>query len=960
MENSNANLKTPVHLISTIFFLSGCSALIFETVWFRTASIVLGSSLWSAAAVLMAFMTGLGLGNAYMAIRGDKVQYPLKSYVYIEIIIGISGVCAIFLLPLLSPLIARGLAPITDHGSLLNFFRFCTAFLVLLFPSIAMGMTIPLLQKFLHNQNYYRQFSKSLGILYGFNTLGAVAGALVAEFILIESIGIAGSGLFACTINLILVLILLRTISDGKEIPIKEVKSGIFVRQLVLNLDLAPPFLAGFLLLALEVIWFRYMLLAYSGTSEVFALMLGIVLAGIAGGGLIASRISIKKANLQFLALSLPLLSAVTVVLSFYLFDKIFTYYFVELNSDLTAFTLAALVLMLPSCIFSGILFTLFGECLYQRLEHTTQATGVLTLANTMGAALGSGVATFVLLPELGIENSILLLSFGYVLIAILVYHSQPISAPGYRSYLPVALSLILLVVLFPFGALERSYKTFASSKLPGEELVAVKEGMNETLQYYRTNRFDKPLMYRLVTNNISMSSNDFGSKRYMKLYAYFPYLLNRDIKDVLLVSYGVGSTAEAITSINSVEHLDVVDISADILDMSAIIHAATGKFPLKDKRTEIHLEDGRFFLQTTPRKYDLITGEPPPPKNAGIVNLYTQEYFELIYSHLKPKGMVTYWLPAHDLSDADYLAIIKAFCLVFEDCSLWNGVGLDFMLVGAKDGIDQTSPEGLRAAWNSEIGRELQLIGLENPSLFGTLFVADSKFLEKITSGAQPVTDNFPHRISPNLKGMGAYSDLYADLLNIDRRKAAYKNSEYIRSLFSVETIDDTLDQFVYEGLLTSVTVPSYRDKNFHYWEHITSLLLETNLNILPLLLLSSSPGEQRIISQIEKDRDIDVIKTSEYQMALIKRLLVRREFGQAASKFDQYFKSFNIRVENAVYLKHLYLLTHALACNITAINLKANLQTGSSPMDNSFINWFNRRFSESEYGSSSNPCTD
>ncbi len=72
--------------------------------------------------------------------------------------------------------------------------------------------------------------------------------------------------------------------------------------------------------------------------------------------------------------------------------------------------------------------------------------------------------------------------------------------------------------------------------------------------------------------------------------------MLNRGIKDVLLVSYGVGSTAEAITSIDSVEHIDVVDISEDILDMSAIIHAATGKFPLKDTRTEIHLEDGRFF----------------------------------------------------------------------------------------------------------------------------------------------------------------------------------------------------------------------------------------------------------------------------------------------------------------------------------------------------------------------------
>ncbi len=72
----------------------------------------------------MAFMSGLGLGNAVMAARGDKVLYPLKTYIFIEIVIGISGVTAIFLLPILSPVIARGLAPVTDHGSLLNFLDF--------------------------------------------------------------------------------------------------------------------------------------------------------------------------------------------------------------------------------------------------------------------------------------------------------------------------------------------------------------------------------------------------------------------------------------------------------------------------------------------------------------------------------------------------------------------------------------------------------------------------------------------------------------------------------------------------------------------------------------------------------------------------------------------------------------------------------------------------------------------
>jgi spermidine synthase len=56
-------------------------------------------------------------------------------------------------------------------------------------------------------------------------------------------------------------------------------------------------------------------------------------------------------------------------------------------------------------------------------------------------------------------------------------------------------------------------------------------------------------------------------------------------------------------------------------------------------------VEDGRFFLQTSAASFDLITGEPPPPKAAGIVNLYSREYFQLLHDRLNDGGVATYWL---------------------------------------------------------------------------------------------------------------------------------------------------------------------------------------------------------------------------------------------------------------------------------------------------------------------------
>src|SRR5207244_9155885 len=137
-------------------------------------------------------------------------------------------------------------------------------------------------------------------------------------------------------------------------------------------------------------------------------------------------------------------------------------------------------------------------------------------------------------------------------------------------------------------------------------------------------------------------------------------------------ISYGVGITAHTLTQARQLDSIDVVDISKSILDLSSIVWPGSAN-PLADRRVHAHIEDGRFFLLTTPRRFDLITAEPPPPKTAGIVNLYTREYFELMRDRLSDRGIASYWLPIYQLSDSDAKAIIGAFCGAFSDCSLWS-----------------------------------------------------------------------------------------------------------------------------------------------------------------------------------------------------------------------------------------------------------------------------------------------
>ena len=132
-------------LLYILFFVSGASALIFEMLWFRQTGLALGNSVWASALVLSGFMGGMAMGNLLAARQGARVRNPVRAYAVAEVAIAIAGVGLVFLLPTLGPALAPWFRPLLDQPWLLNTSRFVLAFLLLLVPSTAMGVTLPLL-----------------------------------------------------------------------------------------------------------------------------------------------------------------------------------------------------------------------------------------------------------------------------------------------------------------------------------------------------------------------------------------------------------------------------------------------------------------------------------------------------------------------------------------------------------------------------------------------------------------------------------------------------------------------------------------------------------------------------------------------------------------------------------------------------------------------------------------------
>src|SRR6188472_1940219 len=184
-----------VAILCAVLFLSGTGALIFETLWLRLSGLAFGNSTWAVALILSSFMAGLALGNGLAASSKIRRWRPLHFYIVLELFVAFFGCTIVFCLPVVGELMRPVWQMLWSYQPTLLGLRFVVSFLILLVPTTAMGLTLPILieDPMLRQTN----FGRAIGFLYGSNTLGAVAGAVLGEGYLIAAFGLRGTSLAA-------------------------------------------------------------------------------------------------------------------------------------------------------------------------------------------------------------------------------------------------------------------------------------------------------------------------------------------------------------------------------------------------------------------------------------------------------------------------------------------------------------------------------------------------------------------------------------------------------------------------------------------------------------------------------------------------------------------------------------------------------------------------------------------
>jgi len=653
-------------IIPFLFFISGATALIGEVVWMRMLGLVLGNTIWAASAAVTVWMVGMALGAAIGARLVPRIRRHILVYGLAE-----GGIGAFYAASpaVLGVLLTLGTHLGVDMGASLTLGiaqRFALATIVLLPPTLLMGLTLPLLVERLQGD----RLAERTGLLYGLNTLGAAAGVFFTAYWALPVLGESGSMAMAavlCLLVMVLAFVAERSIPAATPIQRTEVldqknTSGFFLGLVALM---------GAAALAAELVWVRILVLHLGSRVYAFAILLGVYLLGLGLGSLAVKALARRITNpIRALALTqaVAALALVTqlavlgntssILVSLVSIFKL-NYSFLGLQS---AFLLTVALLFLPVTLLFGASFPL-AVAADPKPRSPGQHAGAVATANTLGAIVGAVGAPFILVPMIGCQRTLLLLVVIHLVVALALWRTR---ATALVASVVLAAVVLFGVMLPRDWVLRRAVEDISDT----EVLLALEEDIGATV-IVKEYGDPEARWLSLELNGTNVAGSSPALLKVQQLQGHLPLLQVDNPREILHVGFGSGGTCWAVSR-HPVERIDVVEISPRVLTASDHWFSFINHNVLGDNRVRTILNDGRNYLMATDKKYDAILSDSIHPVFAGNGTLYTLEYFQMCRDRLNPGGVASMWLPVYSLDTESFLRILSAFHEVFPQTVVW------------------------------------------------------------------------------------------------------------------------------------------------------------------------------------------------------------------------------------------------------------------------------------------------
>jgi spermidine synthase len=788
------------------FFCSGVAGLIYEILWQRMIDKVVGSAPFAVATVLSVFMGGLALGSWLAARHIDTIKSRrnlLSLYGKVELAIGIYAILLPLFISLVKPAYILAYNNLFMHFWLYRIFTFFGCCFLLLVPAALMGVTLPVLCRF-YIENL-RHIGARTGKLYGINTIGGAAGALLCGFFLIAELGMWGSLLTAVCINILIgglciwlakgsSLVVSESVAENKihgpakrrettkapkqpeAVPVPEQRKAVLADNAILiTLALWIFGISGFCSMAYEVIWTRLLGLIIGPTTYSFSLVVSTFIIGLALGNILFGWLADRIREIfrllvitQICAACLALLVSQFLGHSQFLFSKLIYTLQGDFGKMVLVQSMILFFLLVGPTVFLGATFPLVSRIYARSLPDIGKSIGTAYAMNTVGAILGSFAAGFILIPLLGKENGLrttagLQIAISLLALTYLAFKTWDRSRAFITGLITLLLAALLLVrfPLWNHNILARGWYYRFEELAPyfraaswfdavwkGPSMIARLAAKHEIV-FYGDGIGGFTTVEKAVdaagTANFTLYNSgkaDASSRTDRLSQALSAHIPLLFHPDPRRIM--VLGLASGMTA---GEALLYPVNQIDVLEINPQVLKASEFFTLcnnnclANPKSRIIVQDGRNHLELTREKYDVIISEPSNPWMAGLANLFSLEYFETVKKRLNRNGIFAQWIHSYDMDWSSFAMVGRTFAEVFPDGILVKMLSADYLLVGF---FGAENLDLSVAQKNISYARQSQNIVIKDPKIIFNLMVTENL---KGFFGPGPLhTDNWPH----------------------------------------------------------------------------------------------------------------------------------------------------------------------------------------------------------------------
>jgi spermidine synthase len=738
-------------LPSLLLLFSGAAALIYQLLWIKQLSLIVGVDVYAITIAISAFFAGLAIGSAVFGRIADRWTRPFLLYAALEAGIAVLGIAA-------TQSLAHSAEIFAQLEGTVGPFAWLMPFVQVGVPAILMGGTVPVIVRATALDR--EQLARVAGRLYSANTAGAIIGALLPAFVLLPALGVRDSAFVAAALNLLsaggaavaAITVAPRSVTQTGQ------SAGAGWRQVFALTNRTPEArlalilyaISGGIALGYEVIWSQVVVQWTSTRSFAFAIMLATYLFGWALGSRLYSRRAVRSSNPwgEF-GLLIALAGVVALFTVFAIgpwlqgaqVDGATIAFGMTRNESVAMamrFATATIWIVLLPTILLGAAFPLAMRIIAEA-DRSGADTGSVIAWNTIGGIAGTALAGFVLVPHFGLERSLACMAIAACALGVVAVMRAADAGhiTRWATFSCGVLAVAGAVIVRP-DHLAQMLAEFRRG-----DLAFYQSGAGGTVAVIEQ-KTAKGKFHRLYVDGVSNSGDSMTSLRYMRLQALLPLIIHGgEPRSSLVIGMGTGITAGSLLSYPGLEQRVVAELLPEVVEATALFKG--NQSVASDPRVDIRVRDGRRELLRHDDRYDLITLEPPPPSASGVVNLYSTDFYRLASRRLKAQGLLAQWLPLPTQVDADTRSLVRSFLDVFPYATLWTTEMHEMLLIGSHQPMDLELTRITRRFNEPAVESALNEIGVTSPQALLATWVADRAGLERYAGSARPVTDDDP-----------------------------------------------------------------------------------------------------------------------------------------------------------------------------------------------------------------------